>query len=429
MDIVSFVSQSILTASANLFVFLFCRNIFGCRYSRKILYAAAYLLAVILMIGVNQLKNPYINMVYSFVSANAISMVMFNAKLKNAWLHNLLFWIIFIFCDMVTVIIWSVIEGKTLQGILSDYQLMIGSNMLNIIFMYISYRVYITIMQRHTVKAIRLKLSIFMIAMTAFEVFIVVSYASQITDRQGGIRILIILFGYLVMNIIFAYILNQLADAYRDKYELSLSERLCEMYLANYNEISQKYEESRAIIHDIKKHLMVVDNIKDSDKAASESYLSDICQKMSSLFCGFQCSNKILSIVLSQKISYAKSKGIEVSVSADDVDINFIDDLDITAIFANLWDNAIEACEKIGDDSKKTICMDIRRINDFILVNISNSYNGELLKNSEDYLSTKKDHDGVGLKSIALSVEKYDGVFTTKHSIDTFKAEITLPIQ
>ena len=122
MDIVSFVSQSILTASANLFVFLFCRNIFGCKYSRKILYAAAYLLAVILMIGVNQLKNPYINIAYSLVSANAVSIIMFNAQLKKAWLHNLLFWFIFAFCDMVTVIIWSVIEGKTLQGILSDYR-------------------------------------------------------------------------------------------------------------------------------------------------------------------------------------------------------------------------------------------------------------------------------------------------------------------
>lgn len=429
MGIVSFVSQSISTAAANLFVFLFCKNIFGCKYSRKILYIVAYLAAVLLMICVNQMKNPYVNMIYSLLSANIVCMTMFNAQFKKAWLHNLLFWFVFIFCDAITVLIWSIIEGNTLEGIISDYQLMMGSNILNIIFMFVSYRVYLTIVQRFTVKAIQWKLSIFMIAMTIFEVFVVVTYASQITDRYGGVRILIILFGYLLMNIFLAYILNQVADAYRYKYELSLAKRLREMHLANYNEISQKYEESRAIIHDIKKHLMVAENMKDSDEAASQSYLSDVCNKMNSLFCGFQCSNKILSIVLSQKISFAKSKGIEVIVSADDVDLDFIDDLDITAIFANLWDNAVEACGKVLNDEKKFICMEIHRINDFILINITNSCNGELRKNGKSYLSSKKDHDGVGLKSINLSVEKYDGVFITKHNADTFKAEITIPIQ
>ena len=148
-------------------------------------------------------------MVYSLLSANIVCMVMFEAQFKKSWLHNLLFWFIFAFCDMITVIIWSIIEENTLNGILSDYQLMLGSNILNIIFMFVAYRVYMTVMQRFTVKSIQIKLSAFMIGMTFFQVYIVGTYSVEIKNRVGGINLIIILIGCLIINIFLAYILKQ----------------------------------------------------------------------------------------------------------------------------------------------------------------------------------------------------------------------------
>ena len=110
--------------------------------------------------------------------------------------------------------------------------------------------------------------------------------------------------------------------------------------------------------------------------------------------------------------------------SVEDVPMDFIKDFDITAIFANLWDNAIEACDKVDDG--KYISMDISRQNNFLLVNIENSYNGVVIKNKDGYISTKNNHDGMGLKSVQLVVEKYDGVFTTIYNTVAFRAEITL---
>lgn len=195
------------------------------------------------------------------------------------------------------------------------------------------------------------------------------------------------------------------------------------MYLSNYMEISHKYEESKAIIHDIKKHLSVAEKMK-NDNVAQTEYLSEVYERMNDLFNFFHCSNKILSIILSQKISYAKSKGIKVNVSVEDVPMDFIRDFDITAIFANLWDNAIEACDKVSEG--KYIAMDISRHNDFLLINIENSFNGVIIKDKDVFTSTKPDHDGVGLKSVKLVVEKYDGVFMTSYNAVAFRAEITL---
>lgn len=422
-ELLSFISQSISTAAANLFVFLFCKNLYGCKYNKKRYYILSYLGAVILMITVNMIENPIINLIYSFVSANVVCLILFESNFKKVWVHNLFFWFLFVLTDSVTVAIWSIIVGGSFEGILSNYQLMIGSNILNIIFMFAVYRVYLTFKQKINVWVTQIKIALFVITITFFEIWIMTVYTSQTLDSNGGVTLIIMMTGFLFINLFLAYILNQVSEAYRYKYELSLSERLNEMYLSNYMEISHKYEESKAIIHDIKKHISVAEKMKDDNEAQTE-YLSEVYERMNDLFNFFHCSNKILSIILSQKISYAKSKGIKVNVSVEDVPMDFIRDFDITAIFANLWDNAIEACDKVNEG--KYIEMDISRRNDFLLINIENSFNGVIIKNKDVFTSTKPDHDGVGLKSVKLVVEKYDGVFMTSYNAVAFRAEITL---
>lgn len=422
-ELLSFISQSISTASANLFVFLFCKNLYGCKYKKKRYYILSYWGAVILMITVNMIGNPIVNLVYSFISANAICLLLFESDLKKVWGHNLFFWFLFVLTDSVTVAIWSIIVDNSFEEILSNYQLMIGSNLLNIIFMFALYRVYVTFRQKINIWVTQLKIALFVVTITFFEIWIMTVYTSQILDKNGGVTLIIMMTGFLLINIFLAYILNQVSEAYKYKYELSLSERLNEMYLSNYMEISHKYEESKAIIHDIKKHISVAEKMQDDNKAQTK-YLSEVYDRMNDLFNFFHCSNKILSIILSQKISYAKSKGIKVNVSVEDVPMDFIKDFDITAIFANLWDNAIEACDKVNEC--KYIAMDISRRNDFLLINIENSYNGVIIKNKDVYTSTKPDHDGMGLKSVRMVVEKYDGVFMTSYNAVAFRAEITL---
>lgn len=422
-EVLSFISQSISTATANLFIFLFCKNLYGCKYKKKKYYILSYLGAVILMITVNIIGNPIINLIYSFISVNAICLLLFETDLKKVWAHNLFLWFLFVMTDSVTVAIWSIIVGDSFEGILSNYQLMIGSNILNIIFMFAVYRVYLTFKQKINVWVTQIKIALFVITITFFEIWIMTVYTSQTLNSNGGVTLIIMMTGFLFINLFLAYILNQVSEAYRYKYELSLSERLNEMYLSNYMEISHKYEESKAIIHDIKKHISVAEKMKDDNEAQTE-YLSEVYERMNDLFNFFHCSNKILSIILSQKISYAKSKGIKVNVSVEDVPMDFIEDFDITAIFANLWDNAIEACDKVSEG--KYITMDISRHNDFLLINIENSFNGVIIKDKDVFTSTKPDHDGVGLKSVKLVVKKYDGVFMTSYNAVAFRAEITL---
>lgn len=77
-ELLSFISQSISTATLNLFVFLFCKNMYGCKYKKKYCYMLSYLVAVLMMILVNIISNPFVNLGYSFISLNAICFLFLN---------------------------------------------------------------------------------------------------------------------------------------------------------------------------------------------------------------------------------------------------------------------------------------------------------------------------------------------------------------
>lgn len=110
--------------------------------------------------------------------------------------------------------------------------------------------------------------------MTSFETFVILVYVFKISNRIEGIYLLCILIGFLVFNVFVTYIIQQIAEAYRYKLELSMSIRQNELQLTHYKEINQKYQESLKASHDIKKHLTMLSALKSSDVKRAERYSS-----------------------------------------------------------------------------------------------------------------------------------------------------------
>ena len=198
-----------------------------------------------------------------------------------------------------------------------------------------------------------------------------------------------------------------------------------EIQLANYNEISKNYQESQKIIHDIKKHLYTLSQLSSINKEKADNYRKIIEKSMDSLIIGFHCTNQILSIVMSQKISVAESEGIRVETNVEDLSLDFVDDLDITAIFANLWDNAIEACKCISQKDR-FIRVIMAKKNNMVVICFENSFNGIVNKKNNMVISSKNSKSGIGFSILSTVAQKYDGLLFTEHSMNVFKTELTL---
>ena len=426
-EMIAFIGQSCVTAVLNLIMFLFFTKFYGAKYKNILVYMCSYTIVCLLMITVNQFNIGMLNFVYAFISFNIVCLKLFNAKVKQILLYNSLLIFAMLASDIMTIFIWTIIQGDVLESVLNNNHLMLISNMLNIFIMLFVYKLYVTIICKKEIKSIQYQESLFLLFMTALEIYIIYIFIQKADNSKDGITILVIILGFLLLNIYATYIIDKVSVAYKLKYEFTMIKHQNELQLANYKEISKKYEKSRVMLHDIKKHLNVLGELQDGDNKKASEYTNMIENQVDALFGGFQCSNQILSIVLSQKIALAESLNIEVNTRVQDITFDFMNDLDITALFTNLWDNAIEACKKI-ESERRVIHFEIKKVNGFILINVANSFDGIIKRHNRQILSTKDNHTGIGLSIIKDTTDKYNGLYVINTDDNMFINEITIPI-
>ena len=109
---------------------------------------------------------------------------------------------------------------------------------------------------------------------------------------------------------------------------------------------------------------------------------------------------------------------------------DFLAPADLTTIFANALDNAIEHVILIPDPEKRLIHLTVSAQKGFVFIKIENYCEAEISKNEEDLITTtKKDskNHGFGLKSIRKAVEKNDGSVVFGVQQNWFELKILLP--
>ena len=75
----------------------------------------------------------------------------------------------------------------------------------------------------------------------------------------------------------------------------------------------------------------------------NSSYFQDVHGMLNSLGMKFYTSNRILNIVLNDKLKRLDPEQVECNLG--EAALDFLADADVTTIFANLLDNALEAGE------------------------------------------------------------------------------------
>lgn len=186
----------------------------------------------------------------------------------------------------------------------------------------------------------------------------------------------------------------------------------------------KKYDQTIQILHDVNKHIKAIEGLygAEQEKTAGE-YATKIRELLKPLIPVQYTENPILNILLTDKESVMREKGISVTIKVDNVNLNFIEPIDITTIFGNLLDNAIEATEKLKGE--KYICIKIGSYHKMIVVSIENNCNEVKWRNGFP-VSNKGKNGGIGLLNVQSSIKKYDGDLTLKNDGNKFAAELFL---
>jgi len=102
-------------------------------------------------------------------------------------------------------------------------------------------------------------------------------------------------------------------------------------------------------------------------------------------------------------------------------------DREITALFGNALDNAIEACEKVEED-KKWVKVVIRNVSAMTIIKITNPYKEIKTDKEGRLLTTKADsrHHGLGTKGMEQIVQRHNGTMQYRAEDGVFCLEIAL---
>ena len=112
----------------------------------------------------------------------------------------------------------------------------------------------------------------------------------------------------------------------------------------------------------------------------------------------------------------------EMDVSLGDVD--FMKSIDITTLFGNLLDNAVEAAGKCS--AEKYIGILLKRHNQMLYIRIENSIESAVPIRNGMISERKK---GIGILNIERCVDAYGGEIIYKNSSNRLVCEICLTIE
>lgn len=180
--------------------------------------------------------------------------------------------------------------------------------------------------------------------------------------------------------------------------------------------IEEKTEEMNKLNHDLNNHkLTMLHLLKEKGKEAADQYLDDLLPESSTYV---YTKNEVLNYILNEKMDLAESLGIDVKCFIEGGIENEISDVDLSVLFGNLLDNAINAAKEA---EKKFIDIKIKKDDYKMVISIINSYTNLDFRNEKYYSTTKGKGHGYGLSNIKQIVEKYNGHDYIEHDDKVFK--------
>ena len=178
--------------------------------------------------------------------------------------------------------------------------------------------------------------------------------------------------------------------------------------------------------HDLKHQISVLRNMdeKERDKSLGE------VEKAIMIYGNIaKTGNETLDIVLTEKSFLCESYNIRFTYMIDGESLSFMAPYDISSLFGNAIDNAIESVMKEEEREKRIIKLNASLKRMYLTIHIENFCNekvrfkdGMPVTNKSD----KKNH-GFGVKSMNYVVKKYGGTMTMRQDGCLVSLDILLP--
>ena len=203
---------------------------------------------------------------------------------------------------------------------------------------------------------------------------------------------------------------------------------IMEMQYKNYQLSRESIDVVNQKYHDLKHQINLLRSQEDTGK--SREYLDQMEHEIKVYETQNKTGNQILDAVLTNKSMVCQKREIELKVIMEGQSLSFMEDMDISALFGNMLDNAIESVSRQKEKEKRLIWLYVSREKQFVRIRTENYCDEKIQFRNGMPVTTKKDKrlHGYGMKSICATVEKYGGSTVACQKDNWFELKILIPV-
>lgn len=249
-------------------------------------------------------------------------------------------------------------------------------------------------------------LSILLPAFSLFNLYAMV-YLLQIFFTLEGMVLLVLDLGMLIgLNIYFCLLVDTIGKNHRLEVERNLYRQQALQY--QYHERQEeKYEASRKLIHDIRNHIQAMEALYSREGAMEAArYAGDIQRMLNQFGQKYYTSEKLLNLILNDKAEAMRQAGVREDIKVGELSLDFMESTDVTALFANLLDNAIAAA---ATSRERYVRLRVGEARQFVSIVMENGCDNRPRRKGSGFYSRKPGHEGLGLEIIQRTVARYGG--------------------
>lgn len=213
-----------------------------------------------------------------------------------------------------------------------------------------------------------------------------------------------------------SYICDSMQTAYRAQ-ELQMQKDY-------YKDRIRDEERVRRIYHDMKNHLLILENQPGTDETRRTA--SRLREQIADYENYVHTGNEFLDIIIRDKSAKAREKHIDFNAVIHFENGDFMEPLDISTIFGNAIDNAIEVSEKLPED-RRLITVKAAKVRDMLMITAENNMEPDSLPDEGTSKSDRFLH-GFGIPNIRKAAEKYDGQCSISAKDGVFRLKVMIPV-
>lgn len=252
--------------------------------------------------------------------------------------------------------------------------------------------------------------------------------SSWALDNHTSAFIFTTLLCLIILNIVFVFTFYYMQNRHAEYLDLQLQLQL-QADAQNYsNLLTQQNEQQRILIHDIKNHLHTIQLLaKDTLNAEKiENYINELDIHTAPVISG----NRDLDLILNRYNTICKEKDIPFHIEVYNADIHFLTLPEITSLFCNLLDNALDAVTKSENPFIHLRISDKNEVSLTVINLVNACISAPKIDHNGFLISSKKNAEehGFGLRSVQKIIHAHNGTLNTyfDENDQTFHTIITL---